>query len=190
MAQELPGFQFGGGGNDHRLRDVRVLDIDDAYIATIRPGAIYQGVIYRTIDGENWFELNPISDPTNQAAGSLGQIDVLPTGEIWATGGIGFIWSSGIPEVGELAELVELQVATGTALDGTIAELNASDDAYVHTRSGFGATFVDLHHMELIVSATTNVPAPTSLDLMIEERIRSTYRHRTNSAAQLVDGRV
>ncbi len=128
-AQELPGFQFGGGGNDHRLRDVRVLDIDDAYIATIRPGAIYQGVIYRTIDGENWFELNPISDPTNQAAGSLGQIDVLPTGEIWATGGIGFIWSSGIPEVGESAELVELQVVTGTALDGTIAELNASDDA-------------------------------------------------------------
>ena len=69
------------------------------------------------------------------------------------------------------ANLTDFSVVTGTLLGGDLPDLLASDDAYVHTRSGFGATFVDLHHMEMIVSAMTTADSPAMLDIAIESRV-------------------
>ena len=69
------------------------------------------------------------------------------------------------------AELVEFQVVTGMPLDGGLDDLRDSDDSYIHTRSGFGETLIDLHHMEARISAVTTVGSPESLDLSIESRI-------------------
>ena len=69
------------------------------------------------------------------------------------------------------ATLTNLEMVTGTLLEGGLGELNASEDAYVHTRSGFGQTLTDLHHMELQVNATTMVANPSSIDLTVEDRI-------------------
>lgn len=76
-----------------------------------------------------------------------------------------------IGDSGEAALLTDMQVVTGTLLGGTISDLLASDDAYVHTRSGFGRSLVDLHHMEMIVSAETAVASPTAMSLAIESHI-------------------
>lgn len=72
---------------------------------------------------------------------------------------------------GTVAELTSFRVETGILIDGTLPNLVTSDDTYIHTRSGFGQTLVDLHHMEIIVSAVTSVDAPIILDLKIESRI-------------------
>jgi len=72
---------------------------------------------------------------------------------------------------GEVATLTNLQIVKGTMLDGGLGDLMVSDDSYVHTRSGFGGTFIDLHHMEMQIDAMTNVQSPTSIDLTIESRI-------------------
>ena len=60
---------------------------------------------------------------------------------------------------------------TGAVLDGGVGEILASDDSYLHTRSGFGQTLVDAHHMEMRITANTSVPSPETLDLSIESRI-------------------
>jgi len=70
-----------------------------------------------------------------------------------------------------VAELTGLQVLKGTIVGGTVDDLRVSDDAPLHTRSGFGSTLVDLHHMEMQISAVTTVDNPASLDLTIESRI-------------------
>jgi len=75
------------------------------------------------------------------------------------------------PESGSSATLVGVEVVSGTILDGGVDDLRVSDDAYLHTRSGFGETFVDLHNMELIVNAVSDVTSPATLDLTIESRI-------------------
>jgi len=68
-------------------------------------------------------------------------------------------------------ELTAVDVTTGTILDGGLDELTGSDDAYLHTRSGFGQTFIDLHNMTMTVSAATGVGSPATLDLTVESRI-------------------
>ena len=96
--QALPGFNPNGGGLADKLTDLLVLSVEEAYIATARPGAIDEGRIYHTTNGgATWSLLPAASDPTNHIAGFLGAVAVLPTGEIWATGGDGFIFNSGIP---------------------------------------------------------------------------------------------
>jgi len=169
--QELPGFIRGGGANTDRLTDVRALTETDAWIATWRTTGIAEGIIYQTTDGETWTQLNHIATPDNANGGALVAIDVLDSGEVWALGFGGFIFTSGIPEGSTPAELTGVEVATGTLLEGGLPELDASDDAYVHTRSGFGQTFVDLHNMTMTISAVTSVQSPTTLDLTIESRI-------------------
>jgi len=71
----------------------------------------------------------------------------------------------------DAAHLLDLQVATGTLLAGGLDDLRDSDDAAVHTRSGFGETFADLHNMTMIVTAATDVADPVTLDLAVESRI-------------------
>jgi len=75
------------------------------------------------------------------------------------------------PSSGTPAELTRFAIVTGSLLDGGLLDLGASDDAYVHTRSGFGSTFVDLHHMEMMVTAMTANGSPALIDLAIEDRI-------------------
>jgi hypothetical protein len=75
------------------------------------------------------------------------------------------------PASGGPADLTNMQIVTGTVLNGTIDQLTASDDAYVHTRSGYDWTAIDMHHMELRVTALTTFADPSSIDLTIEDRI-------------------
>jgi len=75
------------------------------------------------------------------------------------------------PDVGERADLINLAMLRGTLLGGGLAELDASDDQYVQTRSGFGQTFIDLHSMELAIDAVSGAASPVSLDLTIESRV-------------------
>jgi len=69
------------------------------------------------------------------------------------------------------ANLTGFAMITGTLLDGDVADLLTSDDSAVHTQSGFGQTLVDLHHMEMQVSAVTTDDSASSLDLRFESRI-------------------
>jgi len=73
--------------------------------------------------------------------------------------------------VPRVADLDGLQMATGTQLAGGVDDLLASDDLRVHTRSGYGQAFTDLHKMEMIVHATTIVDSPASLTITVEAAI-------------------
>jgi len=75
------------------------------------------------------------------------------------------------PAESDVAVLTNIEMLTGVILSGGLPELLVSDDTHVRARSGFGQTFIDLHHMEMQVSAVTTAQSPTSLDLTIESRI-------------------
>ena len=62
-------------------------------------------------------------------------------------------------------------MANGVILSGDLGDLFASNDTYINTRSGFGQTVVDLHNMEMIVSAVTTINIPSTLDIAIESRL-------------------
>jgi hypothetical protein len=64
-------------------------------------------------------------------------------------------------------ELTGVELNTGVILAGGIRQMEKSDENVLRTRSGFGTTFVDLHHMQMVVSASTAHASPTSLDLKI-----------------------
>jgi len=69
------------------------------------------------------------------------------------------------------ADPLSFEVVVGTLIDGDVTDLHESDDSNIHTRSGFGQSFIDLHHMEMVVHAVTAANAPTTLDISIESRI-------------------
>jgi len=71
------------------------------------------------------------------------------------------------------ADLLDLDIITGTILDGDLDALRASDDVHLHTRSGFGETFIDLHNVTLDVAAAAAQPAAEArtIDIIIEGRI-------------------
>jgi len=75
---------------------------------------------------------------------------------------------------GEIAAITNYTMIKGTRIGGGIPELLDSDDQYFHTRSGFGQTFIDLHHMEVHIDLHTDVAAPSLLDLVFESRIEDT----------------
>jgi len=89
----------------------------------------------------------------------------------WWYPGVIIIKGQGEPSEGIPADLADLQVATGVLLEGGLPELESSDDASVHTRSGFGQTFIDLHNVDLRIMAQTDVANPTALDITVESRI-------------------
>jgi len=68
-------------------------------------------------------------------------------------------------------DVVDVEIATGNILAGDLSSILASDNSYLQTRSGFGQTFIDLHNMNLLVTAQTNVSSPSMIDLAIESRI-------------------
>ena len=86
-------------------------------------------------------------------------------------GAVWVLFLDDVPAGGGHADLTAFTIQVGLILDGDLADLLDSDDAYVHTQSGFGETLIDLHHMEVIVSAETMVGAPSLIDLRFESRI-------------------
>jgi photosystem II stability/assembly factor-like uncharacterized protein len=93
--QDLPGFRHGSGADTDRLTDVQALSADEAYISILKQGAIYDGVIYQTLDGgDNWEPLNAMRSDTNQFAGALTAISVVSAERIWALGARGSIFAS------------------------------------------------------------------------------------------------
>jgi len=69
------------------------------------------------------------------------------------------------------ADVLNATVLTGVILEGDAASLRNADDSRLHTRSGFGQTFVDLHSMELLVAMRTFAGDPALLDITIRSRI-------------------
>jgi len=69
------------------------------------------------------------------------------------------------------ADLLAFTIVKGSLLDGTLGDLLDSDNSYVHTVSGFGTSFVDAHHMEMLIEGNTSVTSPAFLDILIEQRI-------------------
>jgi len=67
--------------------------------------------------------------------------------------------------------LIDFRIGTGTLLDGDVADLEESDDAYVHTRSGFGQTFAQLHNMTMEATAVTLVEDSATLNVLFESLI-------------------
>lgn len=78
-------------------------------------------------------------------------------------------WSA--PLFPEPADLANLFIDVGTITSGTIDDLRESDDAHLRTRSGFGRSFIDLHNTTLRVTAVTDVPDPSTIDLSFETRV-------------------
>jgi hypothetical protein len=70
-----------------------------------------------------------------------------------------------------LATLESFTIARGSPISGELDDLTASDDESVHLRSGFGATFIDLHSSDVVVHANTDITSPASLSLTVESRI-------------------
>ncbi len=137
MLQTLPGF-----GNDDRATDVVALSPDQAYIATYNLAGVERGTIYETLNGgTTWTPLNEFFDPTNALSGRIIEIDVLPSGGIWAASvGAGFIWASDVPEdilpgdVNQDGEVTLLDVAPFVKLitTGTFqAEADVNGDGVV-----------------------------------------------------------
>ena len=104
--------------------------------------------------------------------GTIGQHDAgftMSAGTFEVNGGF---WGGGMPDEGNgSVTLFDLQILTGALLGGGLPELETSDDQYVHTRSGFGETIVDLHSMEALVSGVTTLDNGTLLNVLIEDRI-------------------
>jgi len=75
-----------------------------------------------------------------------------------------------VPQAGDVL-LNGFDIVIGSLLDGDLASITESDDDYLHTRSGFGETFVDLHNLTLDIHASTTVDSPSTLDVAIESRI-------------------
>jgi len=69
------------------------------------------------------------------------------------------------------AILTDLAVTTGDILSGGLADIQESDDVRLVTESGFGDTFIDLHSMEMIIGADTDVASPSKLDVSVEASI-------------------
>jgi len=69
------------------------------------------------------------------------------------------------------AELTGFEVLTGTLIAGDLADLTASDDNVVQTRSGFGASLAETHLSETLVNASSAVGSPSRVSVSVESRI-------------------
>jgi len=137
--------------------------------------------IFERIGGA-WSERGKIVD-LHAASGDQMGTDVAFTGGVAVMGagradpggladaGAALIVETGICAGGPGATLTGIDVAKGVILAGGVDDLRQSDDVTVNVRSGFGATFVDLHHLDLIVSARTSNADSQRLDLLVETRI-------------------
>lgn len=69
------------------------------------------------------------------------------------------------------ADLTGFQVIRGALNSGVLNDLISSDNAVVHTTSGFGPTISELHSMLMVVSAQSPNPNPTSINVTVESRV-------------------
>ena len=94
-------------------------------------------------------------------------------------------WVAAHPDI---ASADSMQVITGTVLSGGIPEIVDSDDTYLQTRSGFGQTFVDLHHMEAQFGFTASTSTPLAMDIRMEARISESVGNAQLSILNQVTG--
>ena len=169
---------------DQRVRaaEITMLDFEGGFAGN-RPSSF---IAFRSKDDFVGFNADELGVPFTASATSetIGQINGLPLGDIVqiqiqaANEGnsefpteFGAYFDNIIVEVVTLAGLTGVDVTTGVILEGDVAALESSDDVVLRTRSGFGASLIDLHKMEMTVSAASAVDSPVSLDLTIESRI-------------------
>jgi len=69
------------------------------------------------------------------------------------------------------ADVFEIEILSGVILEGDVEAVRSSDDVTLHTQSGFGSSFSDLHRMDMRVGAVTSVESPLVMDLAVEARI-------------------
>lgn len=70
-----------------------------------------------------------------------------------------------------LTSITDFNIVTGTLMYGELIDILESDDSHVNVRSSFGETFIDLHNMEMLVSAITNIETPVSINLLTESHL-------------------
>lgn len=128
---------------------------------------------WNTIDGGGGTSYS--GDFSLELTGTIGQPDAGPLLQGGTFTFAGGFWAGGGPaDVDPVADITAYTMVKGVRLAGGIPELLDSDDLYFHTRSGFGATFVDLHNMEVHLDLHTDVPNPSLLDLQFESHINDT----------------
>lgn len=69
------------------------------------------------------------------------------------------------------ADVTSIDVVVGTRLFGKLGEIAESDDSYLIIRSGFGERLSEVHHMQVLFGAVTNVNSPESLSVSIESHV-------------------
>ena len=66
---------------------------------------------------------------------------------------------------GDSAVLVDAEAAVGAILFGSEVDLDLPSQGELLINSGFGETIVDLHHLDLRISAVTSVENPTVFNI-------------------------
>lgn len=72
------------------------------------------------------------------------------------------------------ADILEITPVTGTILDGGIAEIQESDDQYLHTRAGIGETHLDPRYLTLDIAAQARADV-NLIDVKIETRLSQPF---------------
>jgi len=122
---------------------------------------------WHTIDGGGGYA----AGGSFELEGTIGQHDAGPVMSGGAFALAGGFWGGGPVEGADVASIYDFVIIEGTLLAGGLPEIVSSNDSYLHTRSGFGSTLIDLHHMEAQFLATTSVNSPSTIDLTIESKI-------------------
>lgn len=69
------------------------------------------------------------------------------------------------------ATLTAFTIDTGTLLFGGLEDMREPTNDVVATRSGFGRTLVDLHLMQMTITAHSDVELPETMDMIIDSGI-------------------
>ena len=152
----------------HLLASLAFLGLAGASFGAALLGGNDYDLSWHTIDGGGGYS----AGGDFELEGTIGQHDAGPvmTGGDFALAG-GFWAAPGDDPGAEVATLFDFQIITGSLISGDLTDLEQSDDSYLHTRSGFGNTFIDLHNMHLGVNAVTSMNSPTTIDVTVENRI-------------------
>lgn len=72
---------------------------------------------------------------------------------------------------GSLADLTDMQIVSGSLLNGSLESLLQSDDSFVHTRSVVGFTAFEPNLMEMVVGAQADTVEAQTMGVTIESSI-------------------
>ena len=162
--------QMAGGGTDPRAGD---LDYSNGTAPWIGWSAYLwaDGLVPRS-DGLIWECEDFQDDGTHPSPSGRAKVGGLLM-DFFLNSDLSTPWfvDQGGGEPGDVADLIDFEIAVGTLIGGGLPQLRASDNEYVRTRSGFGENFSEAHLMRMFVIASTETPSPTSLSVSVEARI-------------------